>query len=157
MLSTLKIYLIKVFPLFPPEHFSLLVGIDHSYICNMAYATSRFYRHFTIPKKSGKTRDIYEPLPDLKYTNRTERWKNRCMYVQNENKDNYGGNDNAGANESVTIVQNLQSFLCTSFTSAQCTKIRFPRASFWLFFCAHCRFWINKSINLDRMRLSRYT
>lgn len=50
-----------------PEHFSLLVGIDHNYICNMAYATSRFYRHFTILKKSGKPRDIYEPLPDLKY------------------------------------------------------------------------------------------
>ena len=50
-----------------PEHFSLLVGIDHGYICNMAYATSQFYRHFTILKKNGKTRDIYEPLPDLKY------------------------------------------------------------------------------------------
>ena len=33
----------------------------------MAYATSQFYRHFTILKKNGKTRDIYEPLPDLKY------------------------------------------------------------------------------------------
>lgn len=50
-----------------PEHFSLLVGIDHGYICNMAYATSQFYRHFTILKKNGKTRDIYEPLPDLKH------------------------------------------------------------------------------------------
>ena len=49
------------------NNFSLLVGIDHGYICNMAYATSQFYRHFTILKKNGKTRDIYEPLPDLKY------------------------------------------------------------------------------------------
>lgn len=50
-----------------PKHFSLLVGIEHQYICNMAYAEKRFYRHFSIPKKNGKTRDIDEPLPDLKY------------------------------------------------------------------------------------------
>lgn len=50
-----------------PEHFSLLVGIDHSYVCNMAYATDRFYRHFTIPKKNGTPREIDEPLPDLKF------------------------------------------------------------------------------------------
>ena len=40
-----------------PEHFSLLVGVDHQYVCNMAYATDRFYRHFTIPKsKHRRTR-----------------------------------------------------------------------------------------------------
>lgn len=50
-----------------PKHFSLLVGIDHQYICNMAYAEGRFYRHFSIPKTNGKTRDIDEPLPDLKF------------------------------------------------------------------------------------------
>lgn len=49
------------------EHFSLLVGVDHQYICNMAYATDRFYRHFTIPKSNGNTRNIDEPLPDLKF------------------------------------------------------------------------------------------
>lgn len=48
-------------------HFSLLVGIDHQYICNMAYATEQFYRHFSIPKSNGKKRDIDEPLPDLKF------------------------------------------------------------------------------------------
>lgn len=50
-----------------PEHFSLLVGLEHQYICNMAYASERFYRHFNIPKSNGKKRDIDEPLPDLKF------------------------------------------------------------------------------------------
>lgn len=50
-----------------PEHFSLLVGIEHQYICNMAYASECFYRHFSIPKSNGKTREISEPLPDLKF------------------------------------------------------------------------------------------
>ena len=50
-----------------PEHFSLLVGVEHQYVCNMAYATDRFYRHFTIPKSNGKARNIDEPLPDLKF------------------------------------------------------------------------------------------
>ena len=50
-----------------PEHFSLLVGLDHQYICNMAYASDRFYRHFSIPKSNGKARNIDEPLPDLKF------------------------------------------------------------------------------------------
>lgn len=50
-----------------PEHFSLLVGLEHQYVCNMAYASERFYRHFSIPKSNGKTRDIDEPMPDLKF------------------------------------------------------------------------------------------
>lgn len=50
-----------------PEHFSLLIGIDHQYVCNMAYAAERFYRHFSIPKSNGKKRDLAEPLPDLKF------------------------------------------------------------------------------------------
>ena len=50
-----------------PEHFSLLVGLEHQYVCNMAHASDRFYRHFSIPKSNGKTRNIDEPLPDLKF------------------------------------------------------------------------------------------
>ena len=50
-----------------PEHFSLLVGLEHQYVCNMAYASDRFYRHFSIPKSNGKIRNIDEPLPDLKF------------------------------------------------------------------------------------------
>ena len=50
-----------------PEHFSLLVGLEHQYVCNMAYTSKKFYRHYSIPKSNGKTRDIDEPLPDLKF------------------------------------------------------------------------------------------
>lgn len=50
-----------------PEHFSMLVGIEHEYVCSMAYASERFYRRFYIPKKSGQKRAIDEPLPDLKF------------------------------------------------------------------------------------------
>lgn len=50
-----------------PEHLSLLIGIEYQYLCNMAYASNRFYRHFSIPKKNGSTRPIDEPLPDLKH------------------------------------------------------------------------------------------
>lgn len=50
-----------------PEHFSLLVGMEHQYVCNMAYASERFYRRFSIPKSNGNLRIIDEPLPDLKF------------------------------------------------------------------------------------------
>lgn len=50
-----------------PEHFSLLVGIEHQYVCNMAYGTNSFYRHYSIPKSNGTMREIDEPLPDLKF------------------------------------------------------------------------------------------
>ena len=50
-----------------PKHFSLLVGINHEYICKMAYSQNFFYRSFKINKSNGKKRKIQEPLPDLKY------------------------------------------------------------------------------------------
>lgn len=50
-----------------PAHLSMLIGIDHQYVCKMAYSSEKFYRHFTIKKSNGKSRDIYEPLPDLKF------------------------------------------------------------------------------------------
>jgi RNA-directed DNA polymerase len=50
-----------------PKHFSLLVGIEHEYVCKMAYSQSFFYRSFKINKSNGKKREIKEPLPDLKY------------------------------------------------------------------------------------------
>lgn len=53
--------------IFSPKHFSLLVGMNHQYVCNMAYDSKRFYRHFSIPKSNGDMRSIDEPLPDLKY------------------------------------------------------------------------------------------
>ena len=50
-----------------PAHLSMLVGMDHDYICRMAYSAKHFYRHFTILKANGKERPIDEPLPDLKH------------------------------------------------------------------------------------------
>lgn len=50
-----------------PLHFSMLVGMDHHYVCNMANGTKSFYRSFKIKKANGKMRTISEPLPDLKY------------------------------------------------------------------------------------------
>lgn len=49
------------------KHLSLLIGINHQYICNMAYAPERFYRKFYILKSNGEKREISEPLPDLKF------------------------------------------------------------------------------------------
>lgn len=50
-----------------PSHLSMLIGIDHKYVCSMAYSSENFYRHFVIKKANGKKRGIYEPLPDLKF------------------------------------------------------------------------------------------
>lgn len=50
-----------------PAHFSMMIGMDHDYVCRMAYSAKHFYRHFTILKSNGKERPIDEPLPDLKY------------------------------------------------------------------------------------------
>lgn len=50
-----------------PAHFSMLVGLDHDYVCRMAFSQKHFYRHFTILKANGKERPIDEPLPDLKH------------------------------------------------------------------------------------------
>lgn len=49
-----------------PYSLARFIGIDFHYLCNMAYGTEHFYRNFSIPKKSGGTREISEPLPDLK-------------------------------------------------------------------------------------------
>lgn len=50
-----------------PIHLSLLIGLEHEYVCRMAYSPRHFYRHFTIKKSNGKDRNIEEPLPDLKF------------------------------------------------------------------------------------------
>ena len=52
--------------IYDDEHFSRLVGIDLYFLYKMAFGSKRFYRYFTIPKKSGKRRKIAEPLPMLK-------------------------------------------------------------------------------------------
>lgn len=50
-----------------PKHFSMLVGLEHDYVCAMAYSPKHFYRNFYIEKSNHKLRKISEPLPDLKY------------------------------------------------------------------------------------------
>ena len=50
-----------------PSHFSMLVGVDHNYVCSMAVVPSRFYRDYKIKKSNGKERAISEPLPDLMF------------------------------------------------------------------------------------------
>ena len=50
-----------------PKHFSMLVGLDHNYVCAMAHSPKNFYRTFYIQKSNHKLRKISEPLPDLKY------------------------------------------------------------------------------------------
>ena len=61
-----KLYDDKLPIIFDLEHFSQLVGYDIFYILGASNETARYYRHFQIKKKSGKMRDIDEPLPSLK-------------------------------------------------------------------------------------------
>lgn len=53
--------------IYDQTHFSYLVGIKAQYLHAMSNCPKKFYRYFEIPKKSGGTRKISEPLPDLKY------------------------------------------------------------------------------------------
>lgn len=52
--------------IFDQYHLSLLVGYDYDYLLAVANAQRMFYRHYTIPKKSGGERHIEEPMPALK-------------------------------------------------------------------------------------------
>lgn len=47
-------------------HFSQLVGYNLNYIGRSILFTSYFYRKFSIKKKNGKERILFEPLPSLK-------------------------------------------------------------------------------------------
>lgn len=47
-------------------HFSKLVGVKKAYIKRSVMYTKSFYRNFEIAKRSGKSRTISEPLPNLK-------------------------------------------------------------------------------------------
>ncbi len=56
--------------IYTPDHFSLLVGYEFSYIERAAENNKYFYRTFPIPKKAGGERIIAEPLPNLKIIQR---------------------------------------------------------------------------------------
>ena len=45
-----------------------------------------------IPREFGTQSHVSETID--RHTDRTERWKNRCMYVPDENKDNDDDNGN---------------------------------------------------------------
>jgi len=48
------------------EHLSLLLGFKKELLYKISNASYKFYRHFTIPKRNGKNREIFEPYPTLK-------------------------------------------------------------------------------------------
>ena len=63
-------------------HLSLLVGYELEYLIKASNSSYCFYREFKIPKKSGGTREIAEPLPSLK---EIQKWVlqeilNKCAY-----------------------------------------------------------------------------
>lgn len=57
--------------IFDQRHVSLLIGQDIEYLRAASNAPRRFYRVFSIRKRSGTLREIAEPLPTLK---RVQRW-----------------------------------------------------------------------------------
>jgi len=57
--------------IYTQEHFSKLVGYDYKYILKASNDTSKFYRTFSIPKRTEGKRIISEPLPSLK---EIQRW-----------------------------------------------------------------------------------
>jgi RNA-directed DNA polymerase len=52
-------------------HLASLVGYDLTYLLGVSNSPGRFYRSYSIPKVSGGTRTITEPLPSLK---EIQRW-----------------------------------------------------------------------------------
>jgi RNA-directed DNA polymerase len=57
--------------IYDQEHLASLVGYSKSYLLRASNRTHKFYRRFSIPKKSGGARIIAEPLPSLK---EIQRW-----------------------------------------------------------------------------------
>lgn len=52
-------------------HLSRLLGFSEQYLYGVSNDSTKFYRYFEIPKKSGGIRKIAEPLPNLK---EIQRW-----------------------------------------------------------------------------------
>ncbi len=66
--------------IYDQEHLAHLVGYKYEFLLAIANAQDRFYRVFSIPKRSGGERTIQEPLPSLK---EIQRW------ILEEILDNY--------------------------------------------------------------------
>ncbi|MCT3800285.1 reverse transcriptase [Elizabethkingia anophelis] len=56
----------KIPVIYNTTHFSKLVGVRKAYIKRVSIYTKSYYRSFEIAKRSGKSRMISEPLPNLK-------------------------------------------------------------------------------------------
>lgn len=52
--------------IFDAAHVAGLLGRTHQFVTTAAAAPKYFYRHFTVPKRSGGVRDINAPYPSLK-------------------------------------------------------------------------------------------
>ena len=52
--------------IYSQKHLSLLLGYSLEYLYAVSNSSTKFYRSFNIPKKSGGLRRIDEPLPSLK-------------------------------------------------------------------------------------------
>lgn len=55
----------KIPPIFENEHLALLLGRDNETLTAMTEATDKFYRSFTLQKRSGGSRTISAPYPSL--------------------------------------------------------------------------------------------
>jgi RNA-directed DNA polymerase len=71
LLDYLESFKEKEIPIiFNSEHLSLLVGIDHETINSIIHSTPKYYRQFTIKKRTGGERQISTPYPVLKHIQR---------------------------------------------------------------------------------------
>lgn len=52
--------------IFDQKHLALLIGYDYSFLLSASNKSTSFYKHYEVPKRSGGTRSIDEPLPSLK-------------------------------------------------------------------------------------------
>jgi RNA-directed DNA polymerase len=57
--------------IYEQQHLSKLVGYDYDLLLRISNCQELFYREFTIPKRTGGERIIFEPLPTLK---EIQRW-----------------------------------------------------------------------------------
>lgn len=64
----------KIPPILENEHLALLLGREYDTLMSMTEATNKFYRSFTLQKRSGGSRTINAPYPSLL---ECQRWINQ--------------------------------------------------------------------------------